>query len=55
MSKFLVQGEEMLKKTVRHGGNSGAIFVPKKWEGRTVVVILLDKKDGGTPDGKETH
>ena len=57
MSKFLIRGEEMLKKVVRHTGNSGAIFVPKKWEGRTVVVVLLDKDDGGTPDGegKETR
>jgi putative transposon-encoded protein len=53
VTKFLVQGDEMLKKTVSKGGNSAAVYVPKKWTGRTVVVILLNKKDGGTPDGEE--
>jgi len=28
--------------TVKNGGNSGRIFVPKAWTGKKVLVLLLE-------------
>lgn len=36
--------EEVLTKKVRSQGNSGAIFVPRSWQGRDVKVLLLEEK-----------
>lgn len=40
--KFEIEGENMVKKTVRRGGNSGHIYVPKAWMGKEVVVVLVE-------------
>ena len=36
--------DETLKKRVRGQGNSGAIFVPHRLQGRDVVVLVLKEK-----------
>lgn len=41
--EFTIQGEDMVKKTVGKGGNSGIIYVPKAWHKKRVAVILLEE------------
>lgn len=36
------KGYEMLEKEVANGGNSGRVFVPKKWGGKRVKIILME-------------
>ena len=35
-------GYARLERTVRHGGTSARVNVPKDWRGRRVVVIAVD-------------
>ena len=42
MTTFTVEGEQLIKKTVADGGTSGRIYVPKKWIGQEVAIILKD-------------
>ncbi len=39
------EGYAVIDKTVKASGNSGSIYVPKEWQGKTVRVILLDSLD----------
>jgi hypothetical protein len=41
-SRFQGYGEEMLEKTVRRSGNSGRVYLPQEWVGKTVKIIRLD-------------
>jgi len=38
-----LKGYEMLEKTVNKSGDSGRVYVPLKWVGKRVKVILLQK------------
>lgn len=41
-----IKGEEMVERTVGKSGNSGYLYVPVKWVGRRVKIILMDKGEG---------
>ncbi|MCC7555354.1 MAG: DUF2080 family transposase-associated protein [Methanoculleus marisnigri] len=36
------KGYEIIEKEVANGGNSGRVFVPKKWVGKHVKIILME-------------
>lgn len=38
-----LKGYEMLEKIVNRSGDSGRVYVPLKWVGKKVKVILLQK------------
>ncbi|RQD81609.1 MAG: DUF2080 family transposase-associated protein [Methanocalculus sp. MSAO_Arc1] len=38
-------GYEVIEKTVSPGGHSGRVFVPKKWLGKSVKIILMEPAD----------
>ncbi len=40
--KIELQGYEVVEKIAVKGGNSSRIYVPKKWEGKKVKVILIE-------------
>lgn len=42
--EFKVMGEEMQSKTPQKHGNGGHIYVPKRWIGRKVILILTNEK-----------
>lgn len=44
MTTFTIEGEELIKKNVGDGGTSGRIYVPKKWVGQEVAIVLLGKR-----------
>ncbi len=37
--KFEIYGDEMIEKTVNSSGNSGRVYLPPEWIGRTVKVV----------------
>ena len=37
-----LEGYAAIDREVKNGGNSGRIFVPKKWAGKMVRVILIE-------------
>ena len=39
--KFEVYGEEMVEKTVKQSGNSGRVYLPPDWVGRSVKIIRI--------------
>lgn len=41
-AKFEVYGEEMIEKTVKLSGNSGRVYLPPDWVGKTVKIIRID-------------
>lgn len=41
-TKFEGYGEEMLEKTVKPSGNSGRVYLPPEWVGKTVKIIRLN-------------
>jgi len=36
------KGYEIIEKEVAGGGNSGRVFVPKRWAGRRVKIVLME-------------
>jgi len=40
--KFEVYGEEMVEKTVKLSGNSGRVYLPPDWVGRSVKIIRVN-------------
>ena len=40
--KIEMEGYEVVEKKAVKGGNSARIYVPKKWEGKTVKAILIE-------------
>ena len=42
LTKFEVQGQEMLERVVKRSGNSGRIYLPPNWIDKTVKVIRID-------------
>jgi putative transposon-encoded protein len=42
MTTFTIEGEQLIKKTVSDGGTSGRTYVPNKWVGREVAIVLLE-------------
>jgi len=42
-TKIQLTGFEMLEKQVNKSGNSGRVYVPVEWVGKTVKIILLEK------------
>jgi len=43
MAEFTIVGEEMIKKTVGKHGCGAVVYVPKRWLGKNVAVILEGK------------
>ena len=43
LTNIELKGYEMLEKTVNKGGDSGRVYVPIKWIGKKVKIILLEK------------
>lgn len=41
-AKIQLSGFEMLEKTVHKSGNSGRVYVPIDWIGKTVKIILIE-------------
>jgi bifunctional ADP-heptose synthase (sugar kinase/adenylyltransferase) len=39
MSEFLIQGKELISKTVKEHGSGAIVYVPKQWAGEKVSVI----------------
>ena len=40
MALFNIEGEEVIEKEVGNGGDSGRIYVNKKYIGKTVKIII---------------
>ncbi|MCF8032093.1 MAG: DUF2080 family transposase-associated protein [Desulfarculaceae bacterium] len=40
--KFEVFGQEMIEKQVKRSSNSGRIYLPSEWVGKSVKIIRLD-------------
>jgi|TARA_B100001971_G_scaffold166990_1_gene158055 putative transposon-encoded protein len=40
--KLEMEGYEVIEKLAVKGGNSARIYVPKKWEGKKVRVVLIE-------------
>ena len=40
--KFEIHGEELIEKIVRASGNSGRVYLPPDWIGRSVKVVRID-------------
>lgn len=38
-----IEGYETIEKTAKPSGNTSRVYVPKNWEGKKVMVILLEK------------
>lgn len=43
--KVTVEGYQVVDARVGPGGNSGRVYVPKKWIGQNVRVVLLTDPD----------
>ena len=41
-AKFEVYGEEMIEKEVKQSGNSGRVYLPPEWVGKTVKIIRIE-------------
>jgi len=41
-SKFEVFGQEMIEKVVKQAGNSGRVYLPPDWVGKSVKIIRLE-------------
>lgn len=39
---------EVIEKTVKPGGNSGRVYVPKSWINKRVKVLLLEPANSNT-------
>jgi putative transposon-encoded protein len=37
-----IPGEEMIEKEVKRAGNSGRVYVPRRWLGKRVKIIRID-------------
>ena len=42
-TKIELTGFEMLEKRVNKSGNSGRVYVPIEWIGKSVKIVLLEK------------
>lgn len=42
MVKFEIHGEELIEKKVKASGNSGRVYLPPGWIGRSVKIIRID-------------
>jgi putative transposon-encoded protein len=42
MTIFTIEGEELIKKKVVDKGTTGGLYLPKKWVGREVAIVLLE-------------
>lgn len=40
--KFEIYGEEMLEKKVKRCGNSGRVYLPLEWVGKSIKIIRYD-------------
>jgi hypothetical protein len=41
-AKFRVFGEEMIEKEVKPSGNTGRVYLPLDWVGKSVKIIRID-------------
>ena len=37
-----MEGYEVVEKVAKAGGNSARVYVPKKWQGKKVRVVLVE-------------
>jgi putative transposon-encoded protein len=44
MVRYELEGEQQIIKEVKKQSTSGITYVPKKWVGRKVAIILLEKE-----------
>ena len=44
MTTFTIEGEQLIKKRVMDKGTTGGLYIPKKWIGREVAIVLLETK-----------
>jgi len=44
MTMFTIEGEELMKKKVTDKRTTGGLYLPKKWIGREVAIVLLAGK-----------
>jgi putative transposon-encoded protein len=44
MTTFTLEGKELIRKTVAPHGGGAMVYVPKKWIGKTVSVVLEGKE-----------
>jgi len=40
--KFEVLGEEMIEKQVKRSANSGRVYLPSEWVGKSVKIIRVE-------------
>ena len=40
--QLTMDGFEVIEKSVEVGGNSGRVYVPKKWIGKKVRIVLVE-------------
>lgn len=40
--KFEVFGQEMIEKQVKRSSNSGRVYLPSEWVGKSVKIIRMD-------------
>jgi len=40
--KFEVLGEEMIEKLVKRSANSGRVYLPSEWVGKSVKIIRME-------------
>ncbi len=40
--KFEVMGEEMIEKRVKRSANSGRVYLPSEWVGKSVKIIRME-------------
>ncbi|MCB2225290.1 MAG: DUF2080 family transposase-associated protein [Desulfarculaceae bacterium] len=40
--KFEVFGQEMIEKEVKRSSNSGRVYLPSEWVGKSVKIIRVD-------------
>jgi len=48
--EITIKGIDVITKEVKEQTSSGVIYVPKKWIGRNVKVILLEENQGEEND-----
>jgi putative transposon-encoded protein len=43
--KVELKGYEVIERVASKGGNSARIYVPKKWVGKKVKIVLVEEVD----------
>lgn len=43
--KIVINAYQVTEKVVKSGGNSGRVYLPVKWKGKRVKILLLEPLD----------